>query len=170
MARQYNFIYSELVDDDNDIVGHIAYSLYKSDKIKYIEDFKNKNHGQEPTEDDLKNFHEVCCIQANIDRYKMQAVSILQQFMSDTLSSTTKQIEDDYIKSQDKHLKDIISPLKPSFWHGILQSIVGAFIFAIIVAAFAFINSYNANDVNISFGKKQSLDIQQTDTIKTYQE
>lgn len=151
MARQYNFIYSELVEDDNDIVGHIAYSLYKSDKIKFIEEFKAKQ-GREPAEDDLRQFHEVCCIQSNIDRYKMQAISILQQFMSDTLASTTKQIEEDYKKAQDKHLADIVAPLVPKFWWSILQSIIGAFIFALIVAAFAFIKTYNANDVNVTFG------------------
>lgn len=161
MARQYNFIYRELVEDDNDIVGHIAYSLYKSDKIKFIEEFKAK-HGQEPAEDDLRQFHEVCCIQSNIDRYKMQAISILQQFMSDTLASTTKQIEEDYKKAQDKHLADIVAPLVPKFWWNVWQSIIGAFVFALIVAAFAFIKTYNANDVNITFGNDtpQSINAQ----------
>ena len=167
MARQYNFIYNELVEDDNDIVGHIAYSLYKSDKIDFIEDYKNKNHGNEPTEDDLRRFHEVCCIPSNIERYKMQAVSILQQFMSDTLASTTKQIEEDYKNSQDKHLVEIISPIKPKVWYGIWQSIVGAFIFAVIVAAFAFINSYSASDINISFGKKDRTTIPDTTKVVT---
>lgn len=158
--RQYNFIYRELVEDDNDIVGHIAYSLYKSDKIKFIEKFKAK-HGQEPAEDDLRQFHEVCCIQSNIDRYKMQAISILQQFMSDTLASTTKQIEEDYKKAQDKHLADIVAPLVPKFWWSVWQSIIGAFVFALIVAAFAFIKTYNANDVNITFGNDtpQSINV-----------
>ena len=153
MTRKYNFIYKELVEDENDIVGHIAYSLYKSDKIKFIEDFKGKNSGEEPSEDDLKGFHEFCCLPSNIDRYKMQAISILQQFMSDTLSSTTRQIEEDYVKSQNRHLKEVVAPLVPGFWKSIWQGIVSAFVFALIVAAFAFIKTYNASDVNFSFDK-----------------
>ena len=43
MSRKYNFIYSKLVDDKDDIVGHIAYSLYKNEKIEFIEAFKKEN-------------------------------------------------------------------------------------------------------------------------------
>ena len=87
--------------------------------------------------------------------------------MSDTLASTTKQIEEDYKNSQDKHLVEIISPIKPKFWYGIWQSIVGAFIFAVIVAAFAFINSYSASDINIFFGKKDRTTIPDTTKVVT---
>lgn len=46
-------------------------------------------------------------------------------------------------------LKEIIKPLLPKkkstiFWHGVLQSVAGAFIFALIVATFVFIKSYKA--------------------------
>ena len=54
MARQYNFIYSKLVRDEDDFVGHIAYALYKAEKVAYIEKFKSEHGGQEPTEEDLK--------------------------------------------------------------------------------------------------------------------
>lgn len=40
MQRNYNFIYSKLVESENDLIGHIAYSLYKQQKIQHIEDFK----------------------------------------------------------------------------------------------------------------------------------
>ena len=51
MARQYNFIYSKLVRDEDDFVGHIAYALYKAEKVAYIEKFKSEHGGQEPTEE-----------------------------------------------------------------------------------------------------------------------
>lgn len=35
MARKYNHIYSRLVCDTDDVVGHIAYSLYKADKVQF---------------------------------------------------------------------------------------------------------------------------------------
>lgn len=43
MSRQYNFIYSKLVESETDIIGHIAYSLYKTDKIDFINKFKSNN-------------------------------------------------------------------------------------------------------------------------------
>ena len=48
-------IYLE-VEDENDLIGHIAYSLYKSNKIKYIEQYKEKNGGTTPKESDLEIF------------------------------------------------------------------------------------------------------------------
>lgn len=42
MARNYNYIYSQLVEDRKDIVGHIAYALYKEDKIAFIGRYKEE--------------------------------------------------------------------------------------------------------------------------------
>lgn len=35
--RTYSYIYSKLVENEDDILGHIAYSIYKSHKIAEIE-------------------------------------------------------------------------------------------------------------------------------------
>lgn len=154
MPRKYNHIYNLIVCDTDDVVGHIAYSLYKSDKVQFIEGFKAKNNGQEPTEDDFCHFHDTYSLKSNVERYRMQATTILNNFLNNTLASTTKQIESDYILNQDNHLKGIISTMKPkhTFRNGVLQSILGAFVFAVIVAAFAFISKYSASDINVSFG------------------
>ena len=54
MAREYNFIYSRLVKDKSDMIGHIAYSLYKQEKVSWIEGHKQGNDGKEPTEEEFK--------------------------------------------------------------------------------------------------------------------
>ena len=53
MPRKYNYIYKLLVEDRGDIIGHIAYALYKEDKIEYINKFKEEHNNNEPTEDDF---------------------------------------------------------------------------------------------------------------------
>lgn len=40
MARHYNFIYEKLVSNDGDMVGRIAYSLYKREKIAFVKQYK----------------------------------------------------------------------------------------------------------------------------------
>ncbi len=40
MPKKFNFIYEELVSDRNDIIGHVAYSIYKQDKIDFIKSKK----------------------------------------------------------------------------------------------------------------------------------
>ena len=73
MERKFNNIYRKLVDDEFDIGGHIAYSLYKADKECFIEDFKKRNDGQIPKEDDLLPFHNVSCLEPGLVRYKLMA-------------------------------------------------------------------------------------------------
>ncbi|MBR3947331.1 MAG: hypothetical protein IKJ56_09590 [Bacteroidales bacterium] len=167
MYRSYNYIYKQLVSDENDVVGHVAYALYKSNKIEYIEQFKKDHNGMQPTEEDLKPFHDISSMPSSISRYKTKAVEIVGDFLNVTLAETAKQIEEDYRRNIDNHLVDIIEPLKPKsktsqFWKGVLQSILGAFFFAIIVAAFAFIRSYNKNDDNVKIGQEMEQMIEST--------
>ncbi len=42
---EYNFIYTTLVKDERDIIGIIAYGLYKRQKIEFIKNFEVKSHG-----------------------------------------------------------------------------------------------------------------------------
>ncbi|MGE8454525.1 MAG: hypothetical protein ACN6OP_28735 [Pseudomonadales bacterium] len=54
----YNPIDSVLVENEQDTLGIIAYSLYKRQKIEFIQAFKVK-HDREPKDEDLAPFHDV---------------------------------------------------------------------------------------------------------------
>jgi len=69
MERKYNFIYSQLVEDEYDFVGQIAYSLYKQDKITHIETYLNEK-GIEITPTELDKFHEMSCKEIVIQAYR----------------------------------------------------------------------------------------------------
>lgn len=146
MSRKYSFIFSRIVKDDSDIVGHIAYALYKSDKVNYIENFKESNK-REPTDEDLDAFHSVSSQYESIRKYRFIASHILKDFLDDTLEESIDNIEEECNERHADILRDVINPLLPKkkwtlFWHGVLQSVAGAFIFALIVAAFVFIKNY----------------------------
>lgn len=155
MARNYNFIYDKLVEDQNDIVGHIAYSLYKSDKVAFIEDFKLKNPGRELSEADLEPFHSMTCLPDSINRYRLKATDILNNMLNNTLSASIQNIEEKCQSSHEAMLARIVEPLKTGFWYGVWQSVVAAFIFALILAAVGFITLYKTNDINISITTPQ---------------
>ena len=58
MSRKYNFIFKELTGgDSNNILGLIAYSIYKNDKIKFIEDWESNNNGELCPDDEINRFH-----------------------------------------------------------------------------------------------------------------
>lgn len=156
MARSYNYIYSLLVEDENDMIGNIAYSLYKTDKIKFIEDFKGKHNGCEPEESDLCRFHEYSSSASSIQRYRMQAINLLNSFLDDTLSAVTKQMEADFVNKHQGLMEKAIDSrtinLKPkNFWYGVGQSILGAFIFMILMCALVFLFSFREKGFSINF-------------------
>lgn len=113
MQRNYNFIYKELVEHEYDIVGHIAYSLYKADKIKFIEAFKQKNNGKEPEDADLIPFHDTSCLEGYVERYKLTASFILEQFLNNSLDESKKEMEQKCLEDHKKMLAEVIVPLTP---------------------------------------------------------
>ena len=153
MSRKYNYIHQKIVNDDADVLGAIAYSIYKKEKQQFIENFKAKN-GKDPEEDDIAKFHEIISTDSNIERFRMQASGILQDFVNSTLSDTIHDIEEVCKENHLEQIGKVIAPLKPKskgkrFWGGVLQSVAGAFLFAVLVAAFSFIKSNNRDDASI---------------------
>lgn len=179
MLRNYNYIYSQLVENEFDILGHIAYAIYKKQKIAHIEEFKADN-GREPSDQELIPFNKFTTSEASIDGYRIKAERILQTFTDTILEDTFIEIEEDCKKNQSELLKEIIKPIEPSsrgrrFLNGVLQSIVGAFIFSLIIAAFVIINQTrekgiesvieNTFDVKIEKAKSNKDFINPSDTI-----
>ena len=114
MAKHYNFIYEELVRYDGDMVGRIAYSLYKREKIAFIEQYKKANDGRDPSTKDFDNFHATCHNPERIRMYRNEALAMLQDFMGESFEETSKQILADFTKDQDEHLTKVIKPLLPT--------------------------------------------------------
>lgn len=144
LQRKFSFLYTYIVTDENDMIGHIAYSLYKSNKIKYIEDFKTKK-GQVPTEDDLEAYHNAS--KTTISALRIQAEQILSEFTELTLQASIDEIEKQMLSNQQEILTKIIKPIIPiptkpkghwdGFWMSVLvkgtQALVVALIFFLII-------------------------------------
>ena len=143
------------MNDPKDIVGHVAYSLYKAEKIEFIEAFKRDHDGAEPTEDDLDHFHRSSSVSGSVERYRLSANRMLLAMMDNVISNASKEIDQQYYRRHKEMIEDAIKPIKPKGWltqlgFGAFQSLVGAFLFALLLAAIGFINLFKANDVNIS--------------------
>ena len=163
MSRQYNSIYSKLVRDEKDIIGHVAYSLYKAGKADYIEKFKSEN-GKEPEEKDLEHFHKISCMDDAIFRYKMQATSILRSFTNDTLSSTIRQIEENTVKAHKDSLREVVSEMKPAgFWYGVWQGVVGAFVFMLLMCVVLFFLNLSDSEYTFTIGGSGNAKIERND-------
>lgn len=167
MHRQYNYIYKQLVEDRGDIIGHIAYALYKEDKIEYINQFRKEHDNNEPTEDDLKPFNDVSCTSGSVDKYKFVASNILQSFLENSLEETKRDIEDSINKNHIELIRKAIEPIKPtslgkSYLHGILQSVIGAIIFMILMCAIVFFLNLSKQQYTFTIGGSGNASIEQS--------
>lgn len=155
MARTYNFIYNKLVEDQNDVVGHIAYSLYKAEKVEFIESFKKDHGNNDPTESDLEPFHRSTCLKGSIERYRLTASNILGATLNNVLEETIQDIEKQCRDDHKQMITEVVSPLKSNPWKqffsGTAQSVVGAFAFAFILAIMGFINLFKLSDIIVSY-------------------
>lgn len=172
MPRKYNFIYSRIVEGKGDIIGYIAYALYKDAKIEYINRYKEEHNGKEPDEDDLKPFHDITSTGASIENYKYVASGILQAFLDNTLEETKAQIEENLNKNHIGLIKKAIEPIKPpAMWklylNGIAQSVFGAFIFMGIMCILVFVLNFSKNKYTFTIGGEGSAKMeQQANSVK----
>lgn len=125
--------YSSIVEHDNDMVGFIAYSLYKRDKIAFMA----KTHdeaGRMPTEDEKMAFYRTSTLPGPVSAYRAQATYLMQQMYDDLLSVQTREIHDDYDKKLVEELKK-----KHPFWESVWEHVAASFVIVAIGGLIALI-------------------------------
>lgn len=129
MANHYNFIFNQLVQDDSDFVGMVAYTLYKRQKIEWIEKFQSDNGGREPDESDLDQFHRISTMPSQLNVYREQAIDLLDEFLEFALGDKVEQIrqniqQDALMQAQEKHHARIVlavdKPLSKVVWENVI--------------------------------------------------
>ncbi len=175
--KKFSFLFSEIVENENDMIGHIAYSLYKSSKIQFIENLKEENGGTPPTEDQLDTFHKVS--KANIQGFRIQAEIILSNFTELTLQESISEIEQATLNNQHKILSDIIEPIKPAPpkgpWDGFMMAVLVKGTQTLVVAVVLFLIIFGSSAIDDFWGTvrnwipegHQQENLQKTDSVKS---
>ncbi|EKU38130.1 MULTISPECIES: hypothetical protein [Acinetobacter] len=89
---EYNWIYERLVADENDLIGAIAYILYKQHKIEFIKKIEAE-YSTSPTPDQWLEFHRTTCLESNIINYQKRAEDLVSQFLKNMLSEHVEHLE-----------------------------------------------------------------------------
>ena len=101
----YNHIYSVLVENDQDTLGIIAYSLYKRQKIEFIQSFKVK-HDTEPKDTDLAPFHDVSNSPTQLESYRNQASQLLQGFLDASIATQAAELDRYYSEKASNEIRN----------------------------------------------------------------
>lgn len=128
-SKSVHATYSALVRDGDDLVGLIAYALYKSEKIGFVEQHK-KRHGSAPSEHDLMTFICVFNMPAQISAYRDRATQLLEAMNEELLDQVLTELQGEH-DSEKKQLERnyeirLVEDLKKAagFWKGVGQNIV----------------------------------------------
>lgn len=129
--------FSRLVESDNDIIGMIAYTLYKQEKIAWIEAFTLR-HGVNPTDEDIKNYFNILTdTDDKLGAYRQRAETIMQKTINEVVA-TDLELYRTEVKNDVLYEK--VSSLKKNFWQeigsNVLVSLISAVILALIGIAF----------------------------------
>ncbi len=74
-------VFDHLVEGEDDVIGLITYSLYKQDKRDWLAGWK-RQHGREPTADEMDAFVSAQLTFAQRDRYRTAARQVLDAYAS----------------------------------------------------------------------------------------
>lgn len=152
--RTYSFAFPNLVSDEDDVLGLLAYAIYKQQKIEYIKNFVDEN-GKDPTDEDLTPFTKLTSLETQIQNYKSLAETrfsiFLDQTIKDHLSefkAAEKEAREEALRvafeavSKESH-KDVVQQLTPSklmkFGEMTLSGIVGNLAFLVAIAGILFL-------------------------------
>lgn len=128
MAQHQTF--TKLVRNDDDLVGMIAYTIYKKEKLNWIEQYKVKTNNEPDYATVQSQFNIDTDSDSKIQGYHRRAENTLNEFLNELVADEIEQY-----KSQ---IRDdaIIQTIKPRFWSDVWSNVVAGIIGALIVAVF----------------------------------
>ncbi|EGQ9765640.1 MICOS complex subunit MIC60 [Vibrio alginolyticus] len=109
--KKYNQVYETLVEDEDDLVGQIAYCMYKQNKQKYIRSFEEE-HKRLPSDEELEVYVK-CSEIPKLSLYEAQA----EELISNTLSQAVSEKELELNRQFEQKLKKFVYDYEPAgFW------------------------------------------------------
>lgn len=153
MSKHQTF--TKLVTSDKDFVGMVAYTIYKKEKLDWIEKFRSL-HGDEPSEHEIKQFTLASDSDLRIRQYRDLAEERVNDFID---TATIAELTEYKTRLRDDA---IVKATKKGFWQGVGENIVAGIIGAGIVALFQLgMWLYQVKD-NPEFKKQATEQIEQT--------
>lgn len=158
-----NDIYNKLVKEKEDVVGLLAYGIYKQHKIDFITSFKKQNGDREPSPSELKTYITTTSCDTQLSLFLEKAESIFMN-ISENISTEAQisfknSVGDDVfnkignidikINNIDNKINSIDSRKEngfKTFLYGSLQSLLGSIFFVLFVGiVYFFVNSLDKN-------------------------
>lgn len=159
-----NNIYSLLVNDQDDLIGLVAYGLYKRHKIEFIENLPSEMD----KEANMQAFYLSSSTPSQLDKYRNEAERLLYDIVLNSAQEQVSSAQKDLLDSNQKALKeytdsidikigDSVKKNLPKLGENVLTNIIGAVACALITALFMFIGSITYNRIFNAMGEAADM-------------
>lgn len=138
MPGKYNFIYKELVTAEDDLVGLIAYGIYKKHKIEFITKIK-KEYDREPNEGECQSFFAASTTESQLKNYRSQAETLLSEMVGNIANEELARYEGEMLRNYKQEITSCLPSNKQTFWISIGTGILSTLLFTVIAGIFYFI-------------------------------
>ena len=145
--------YSNIVQDPCDLVGLIAYSLYKKQKLEFV-DAHVSAHGQQPTVAELQVFYQLVSMPGQIEALRTQSATLLEQVSEVVLEEAVQEMDKDY---QAKLMAELKAP--KNFWRAVGENVLANLLAAGLVALAAVLFYLSRVDVVPTVGKALGYEV-----------
>ncbi len=135
---KYNFIYAKLVSADDDVVGLIAYGIYKKHKIEFITKIKDEQ-GREPTDEECSSFFAASTTDCQLNNYRSQAETMLSEMVGNIANEELTHYESEMLQNYKKEISSCLPSNGKTFGISILAGVVSTLLFTLIAGIFYFI-------------------------------
>ncbi|HCH5317026.1 TPA: hypothetical protein NKY78_002507 [Vibrio parahaemolyticus] len=139
--------FGDIVEHDQDFVGHVAYSLYKRQKVQWIKHYKEQ-HGNFPDSTTIDNcFTSYHSKPAQIQKFREDAEVLLNEYFNFSFSEELNQhkqalAESELLNALDGKFESTntaIKRTKKKFWVGVGESTVATLLASIIIIGLSFL-------------------------------
>lgn len=110
--------YTNLVQDENDLIGLIAYSLYKSDKLAFVKQHTSRL-GRAPNDEEMMAFCHTLNLPGQVSSLRNKAEVLLEELNEQVLDVTIAEIQKDY----EAKLVAELRRAKP-FWKSVGENLI----------------------------------------------
>jgi len=154
-----DIVFNTLVQNENDIIGLLAYSYYKARKKDVVNTYKIQNNLDNISAIQLRNICGSITAGNQLNDFRKKAEEILQQFVTDILKEDMEDFESELQKRIQEETEKIHNQIsskitiidkkifhisKKGFWYGVWQNLFSSFLFMLlpIVTIVIYISSH----------------------------
>lgn len=136
-------MYSNTVQSDDDIIGLVAYGLYKKHKIEFFNKVRKDKGGAEPSESEIAAFIQAASTESQIKTYRDQAERILMDVVANVTEEQIQQTSREMLESYETKISNAVKKETPSWYNTVLLNIVGTFAFSLIITLIFVIGNFS---------------------------